>query len=292
MLKRLLGNKQDRRFLMLAMPPALFLIYALVIPVITIIVISFWKTESYVIISDWNIGNYITVFTEPSYYVFFIRSFVTASIVSLTCLIIAWPCAYFIAKYGGRYRLLLVVATAAPFFTGVILRLVAFQALLGPIGLVNILLMNVGLEPLAFLMFTKTAAGIGLTYLYVPFMIVPIYLSLLNFNFELVAAAKVNGANSWSAFWEITWPLNWAGTSVGILLVFIPTLAASITPRFLGGPNGQGFGTLLGHQFNETGTWALGSAMAVVLFFVSFAVVGLVWMTIDLRRTGITKPNN
>jgi ABC-type spermidine/putrescine transport system permease subunit I len=137
-------------------------------------------------------------------------------------------------------------------------------------------------------MYTNVASAIGLVYLWIPFMLVAIYLSLLNFDFGLLEVAKVCGARPWRAFWQITWPLNWMGTAIGIVLVFIPTLAATVTPRFLGGPNGALYGNILEHQFGATGTWALGSAMGVVLFAVSLAAIGLVWKTVNLSRAGFT----
>jgi len=99
-------------------------------------------------------------------------------------------------------------------------------------------------------------------------VVTAIYLSVSNFNFELLEIAKVNGARPWRVFVEITWPLNWIGTVIGVALVFIPSLAESITPRFLGGPDGASVGMILGNQFGTTGTWALGSAMGA--FLISF----------------------
>ncbi len=78
------------------------------------------------------------------------------------------------------------------------------------------------------------------------------------------------------------------GTAIGIVLVFIPTLAATVTPRFLGGPNGALYGNRLEHQFGATGTWALGSAMGVMLFVASLLVIGIIWRTVELRRSGFT----
>ncbi len=179
-----------------------------------------------------------------------------------------------------------------PRFTGVVLRVTAIQHILGPIGLLNMALMTFGLEPIQVLMYSNLASAIGLIYLWIPFMVLAIYLSLLNFNFELLEVAKVNGARPWRAFVEITWPLNWMGTAIGLILVFIPTFAASLTPRFLGGPNGALFGNRLEHQFGATGTWALGSAMGVVLFVASLIVLGLIWRTINLRRVGFTGAGN
>jgi ABC-type spermidine/putrescine transport system permease subunit I len=238
--------------------------------------------------AEWNLGNYRTILGEATYLTFLLRSVVMAVAVSLICLIYAWPCAYLIAKHGGRYRLVLVLLTAAPFLTGILLRITAMQQILGPIGLLNMALTTFGLEPIEALMYTNTASAIGLIYLWVPFMLVAIYLSLLNFDFQLLEVAKVCGARPWRAFLEITWPLNWMGTAIGIVLVMIPTLAATVTPRFLGGPDGALYGNILEHQFGATGTWALGSAMGVVLFLVSLLVIGLLFKSVNLKRAGFT----
>jgi ABC-type spermidine/putrescine transport system permease subunit I len=149
-------------------------------------------------------------------------------------------------------------------------------------------LMTFGLEPIEALMYSNVASAIGLVYLWIPFMVLAIYLSLLNFNFELLEVAKVCGARPWRAFVEVTWPLNWMGTAIGIVLVFVPTLAATETPRFLGGVNGAMYGNILENQFGSTGTWALGSAMGVVLFLTSIAFIAAIWRSVDLRRSGFT----
>jgi ABC-type spermidine/putrescine transport system permease subunit I len=260
----------------------------LLLPLVSIIVFSFWRTESYELIADWNLENYRAVLGDWIYLKFLVKSLVMAAAVSLICLVYAWPCAYLIAKHGGRYRLVLVLLTAAPFLTGIILRVTAMQQILGPIGLVNMAMTSFDLAPIQALMYTNVASAVGLIYLWIPFMLLAVYLSLLNFNFELLEVAKVCGAKPWRAFLEITWPLNWMGTAIGIVLVFIPTFAASVTPRFLGGPNGAMFANRLEHQFGATGTWALGSAMGVVMFAASLAVIALVWRTVNLRRAGFT----
>ena len=281
-------HRPGTRFALLAYPGVAFVCLFILLPILSILIFSFWRTERYVLYPHWNLENYRVLITQPTYWVFLARSLTTATLVSLACLIYSWPVSYFIAKHGGRYRVLLVVALAAPFFTGVVLRVAALQTILGPLGLINMGLMNLGLEPIESLMYTRTAAGIGTGYLFVPFMVTAIYLSLVNFNFDLLEVAKVNGAKPWRAFLEVTWPLNWIGTVIGLVLVFIPSLAESVTPQFLGGPNGASFGMILGNQFGETGTWALGSAMGVVLFAVSFAVIAAMFRTVNLRRSGFT----
>ncbi len=279
---------ESQRFLAMGLPGTLFIVVFLFVPIISIIVFSFWRTEVFEIYPDWNLDNYRVLFSEETYMVFLWRSFATAVCVSLACLIYGWPVAFFIARYGHRYRLLMILALAGPFFTGVILRVSALQALMGPVGAFNMTLMTFGLSPVEAIMFSQFATGIGLFYLYIPFMVTAIYLSLLNFEFDLLEVAKVNGAKPWRAFVEVTWPLNWMGTAIGIVIVFVPCMAASITPIFLGGPNGASFGSVLGKQFGETGTWALGSAMGVILFLVSSGAVLLMWRSVNLQRSGFT----
>jgi ABC-type spermidine/putrescine transport system permease subunit I len=269
-------------------PGALFILFFLLIPLLSIVVFSFWRTESYVLIPEWNLDNYRTLIGERTYLTFLWRSIVMALAVSAICLIYAYPVAYLIAKHGGGYRLILVLLTAAPFLTGIILRVTAIQHILGPIGLVNMALTTFGFEPIEALMYSNVATAIGLVYLWIPFMVLAIYLSLLNFNFELLEVAKVCGARPWRAFVEITWPLNWMGTAIGIVLVFVPTLASTVTPRFLGGVNGAMYGNILENQFGATGTWALGSSMGVVLFVVSLLFIFAVWRSVNLRRGGFT----
>ncbi len=278
-----------KRFWWLVGPGALFLFVFLVIPLITIVIYSFWRTESYTMIADWNLDNYTRLLTDKTYLVFLMRSLVMATVVSLVSLLFSWPIAFYIARYGGKFKIIYLLLTSAPFLTGEILRVTALQQILGPLGLINMALTNFGFEPIEALMYSNVASAIGLTYLWVPFMVLAIYLSLLNFDFDLLEVAKVNGARTWSAFWQITWPLNKTGTAIGVILVFVPTLASSITSKFLGGPNGALYGNILANQFGSTGTWALGSAMGVVLFAVSVLALYLVWKSIgDLKRSGIT----
>ncbi len=276
-------------FWILSAPGAAFLILFLILPLVSIVIFSFWRTESYELIADWNIDNYVTLLTDWTYIKFLLRSLTMATVVSAISLVFAWPVAFFIARYGGRFKLIFLLLTSAPFLTGEILRVTALQQILGPIGVINMAMGAFGFEPIEALMYTSTASAIGLIYLWIPFMVLAIYLSLLNFDFDLLEVAKVNGARPLRAFWEITWPLNRVGSAIGVVLVFIPTLASAITSQFLGGPNGALYGNILARQFGSTGTWAFGSAMGVVLFAISFLVLYIVWKVVgDLKRSGVT----
>ena len=285
---RWLKLSPNSRFLILTAPMVLFLILFFVVPLLSIFVVSFWRTESYQLIVDWNVSNYVDVLTEPSYRTFMIRSLVSALIVSVACVALAWPIAYFVIRYGGRYKLLLVLGLAVPFLTGIVLRVIALQGVLGPIGLLNLGLMKIGLDPIQALTYTKTATVVGQIYLYLPFVTTAIYLSLLNFNFKLLDAAKIFGASNAKAFWQVTWPLNWVGTVIGFALTFVPSLAESVTPRFLGGADGTLFGQAMGSQFSATGTWSLGAAMGVILFFVAAITLFGISRLINIKRSGFT----
>jgi len=268
--------------------PTLFLIVLFVLPLLSMLVLSVWRTENYHIIQDWNLRNYWVIATEGAYLTFLVRSLAMATVVSVICTLIAWPVAYGILLYGGRYRLLLTLGFAVPFLTGEVLRVIALQGLLGPLGLVNGMLMALGSAPLRVIMYTNVASAIGLVYLYLPIVVTVIYLSLLNFDQRLIDAAKIFGASPSRAFFETTWPLNLFGTLIGFALCFIPCLSVTLAPRFLGGPNGTLYGMAMAQQFGESGTWALGAAMGVVLFVVSLLLVSLVAGLLDLRRTGFT----
>ena len=268
--------------------PAAFLILFFIFPLIALVILSFWQTENYKIVREWTTLNYVTLATETAYITFFIRSLVMAICVSVFLVVVSWPIAFFIVRYGGRYKLIFSLLLAVPFLSGEVLRLIALQGMLGPAGLVNGALLKMGAAPLRFIMYSNTASFIAFVYLYLPMVVTTIYLSLLNFDLRLASAASACGAGRIRVFVEIIWPLNLSGTIVGFLLCFIPTLSASLVPRFLGGPNGTLYGMSMAQQFGESGTWALGAAMGVVLVLFSVAALAILSLGVNLRRTGFT----
>jgi ABC-type spermidine/putrescine transport system permease subunit I len=280
---------RNRSKLLVSVGPAtMFLIVFFILPIVSVVVISFWRTESYHIIREWTVMNYVMLLTGGPYMTFLLRSVVTALTVSAASVMVGWPVAYAIMRHGGRYKALLGIGFAIPFLTGDVLRVIALQGVMGPIGLVNQALMAVHLPPLRFLMFTQVATAIGLFYLYLPTVVTAVCLSLLNFDFRLVDASRTFGAGPVRTFFEVIWPLNFIGTASGFALCFIPSLSTALAPRFLGGPNGTLFGMSLAAQFGDTGTWSLGAAMGVLLFLLVLACVAIVGRSIDPKRIGFT----
>lgn len=268
--------------------PTVFLMLFFVLPLVALVILSFWQTENYKIVREWTTANYVTLATETAYVTFFVRSLMMAVLVSIFLVILSWPIAWFIVRYGGRYKLIFSLLLAVPFLSGEVLRLIALQGMLGPAGLINGALMRMGAAPLRFIMYSNSATFIAFVYLYLPIVVTAIYLSLLNFDLRLASAASACGAGRVRVFREIIWPLNLSGTMVGFLLCFIPTLSASLAPRFLGGPNGTLYGMSMAQQFGESGTWALGAAMGVVLVLFSIAALVILSRAVNLRRTGFT----
>ncbi|WP_054004496.1 ABC transporter permease [Cypionkella psychrotolerans] len=268
--------------------PTTFLVLFFVLPLVALVVLSFWQTANYKIVRDWTTLNYVTLATESAYIIFFLRSLLMAILVSVFLVVVAWPIAFFIVRFGGRYKLIFSLLLAVPFLSGEVLRLIALQGMLGPTGLINGALMRLGAAPLRFIMYSNSATFIAFVYLYLPMTVTTIYLSLLNFDLRLASAASACGAGRLRVFSEVIWPLNLSGTMIGFLLSFIPTLSASLAPRFLGGPNGTLYGMSMAQQFGESGTWALGAAMGVVLVLFSIAALVILSLGVNLRRTGFT----
>lgn len=194
------------------------------------------------------------------------RSFALAFGTMIVALAIGLPTAFYIALQPARWRSLLVFLVTIPFWTNLLVRNYAWILLLRDSGLVNNGLIWLGLtdEPVR-LLYTPFAVGVGLTYSFLPFMILPIYASLEKLDLRLVEAAYDLGANKWKALTRIVLPLALPGIAAGSILVFIPALGAYITPELLGGSRQLMIGNLIQGQFGAARNWPFGAALAFVL---------------------------
>lgn len=196
----------------------------------------------------------------------FLRSFVLSAVTTLLALLIGFPTALYMALAPLRYRNLLIFLVTIPFWTNLLVRNYAWILLLRNGGLVESGLQNWGLltGPLNVL-YTPFAIGIGLTYTFLPFMVLPIYASLEKIDFRLVEAAFDLGANRRRALTRIIIPLALPGIVAGAILVFIPCLGAYVTPELLGGSKSLMIGNLIQNQFGAARNWPFGAALAFVL---------------------------
>lgn len=208
--------------------------------------------------------------TEDNLYLFsYLKSIKIAFISTVICLFIGYPMAYGIARAKPRTRNILLMLVILPFWTSFLLRVYAWIGLLGKNGLVNNLLLKIGLieSPVQFL-YTDAAVYLGIVYTYIPFMILPLYVSLQKMDRDLRDAAADLGATPWHSFINITLPLSMPGIIAGCMLVFIPAIGEYVIPSLLGGMDSLMIGRTLFDEFFINRDWPLASAVATVLLII------------------------
>ncbi|MGQ3115129.1 MAG: ABC transporter permease [Hydrogenophaga sp.] len=218
--------------------------------------------------------NYLSIFrTEEGAPLFrtlyidaYLRSIWYALCTAILCLIIGYPFAYFIARSPASVRPALLLMVMLPFWTSFLLRVYAWKGILADQGVLNRLLMSIGLtsEPIPML-YTNVSMLIGMTYVYLPFMILPLYANLVKMDFRLLEAAYDLGTSPFKAFWLITVPLSKAGIVAGFMLVFIPCVGEFVIPSLLGGPENLMIGRVVWDEMFTANDWPRATALAVVM---------------------------
>lgn len=210
--------------------------------------------------------NYVFLLTDKLYAITYLKSVLMALSATALCLLLGFPIAYGIARAESGTRNILLLLIVLPFWISFLLRVYAWMGLLNNYGVINNLLMWLGIteQPIP-MMYTDFAIYIGLVYSYLPFMILPLYATLERMNLDLVEDAQDLGATSSRAFWDITWPLARPGVIAGSLLVFIPATGEYVIPYLLGGPESLLIGRVLFDEFFVNRDWPLAAAVAIVL---------------------------
>jgi putrescine transport system permease protein len=219
--------------------------------------------------SQLDFENYSFIFSDPLYYSAYWSSLKIAAISTFLTLLVAYPVAYGMARAPREWQPTLVMLVILPFWTSFLIRVYAWMGILKKEGLLNLLLMNLGIinEPLT-IMNTNTAVYIGIVYSYLPFMILPLYASLEKINPALLEAAEDLGSPPWKAFWQVTFPLSIPGVLAGCFLVFIPAVGEFVIPDLLGGSETLMIGKTLWNEFFNNRDWPVSSAVAVILLLV------------------------
>ena len=210
--------------------------------------------------------NFAFLLTDKLYAITYARSVFMAAAATLLCLALGFPMAYAIARADAATRGLLLLLIVLPFWISFLLRVYAWMGLMNNYGVINNLLMWLGVinQPIQ-LMYTDFAIFVGLAYSYLPFMILPLYATLERMDLDLIDAAQDLGASRTAAFWDITWPLARPGIIAGCLLVFIPAMGEYVIPYLLGGSESLLIGRVLFDEFFVNRDWPLASAVAIVL---------------------------
>ena len=215
---------------------------------------------------------------EPTPYVqLTVRSINFGVITTLVCLLLGYPIAYFLAQHVPEgHRNLLLALIVLPYWASYLVRVYAIQLLLSKNGLIPSALVTLGFaETRPQLLFTDFAVIVGLVYIWLPFMVLPIYSSIETLDFTLHEAAMDLGADRLDAFRKVTLPLSMPGVVAGSVLVFIPSVGAFVVPNLLGGPDTATIGNFIARQFGSAGNWPLGAAASFVLMVIMLAAIGL-----------------
>jgi len=255
--------------------PLAFIFTLFVVAIGIILIMSFWRSQQFEIIVDWNLGNYLNLLTSNSYQTLLGRSLVMALSVTAFSLVVSYPIAYYISRGIEEQQLPILLLFAAPFFVGTMLRESAHQAIVGPSGLANQFLEAIGVGSSSLFGYGLFQVFLGEVYLWFPFMLLSIYLSLELVDETLEEAAVDAGAGPWTTFWEVTLPLSMPGITIGCVLVFVSSFVSHIPSRFVGGPSGSLIGNTLKDLFGESGAWPLGSALGVFIIVIALLFVGL-----------------
>ena len=196
----------------------------------------------------------------------YLRSLWYALCTAVLCLVIGYPFAYFIARSAPGVRPALLLMVMLPFWTSFLLRVYAWKGILADQGMLNRALMSMGFttEPIQ-LLYTDVSMLIGMTYVYLPFMVLPLYANLVKMDVRLLEAAHDLGASPLEAFWLITVPLSRAGIIAGFMLVFIPSVGEFVIPSLLGGPENIMIGRVVWDEMFISNNWPRASALAVVM---------------------------
>jgi spermidine/putrescine transport system permease protein len=191
--------------------------------------------------------------------------------VSVTSVLLAYPIAYLLALIAGRRKYTLLLVIIVPFLTSYLLRVLAWRVILNPQGVVQSFLRSIDVlgpeEQIRWLFNSQFAVYLVLSYVWVPFVALPIFVSLESLDLQVLEASSDLGASRLRTFWTVTLPLSLPGVVAGFIFVFIPTLGEYVTPQLVGGPPGFMFGSAIQSQFTTGLNWQFGSAMAMFLIF-------------------------
>ncbi|WP_206118977.1 ABC transporter permease [Chromobacterium fluminis] len=264
----------------LSWPPLVYLILFFLVPSLIMVVAAFRNPGDYgglapmyyleegKLVWDLTLDNFYRLVEEPLYIELFIKSAGYAGITTVVCLLMAYPLAWLIARSGKKYRDLMLLLVILPFWSNFLIRIYAWMIILGPQSaftkMLNVVVTSLGFEPVR-LLFTPFAVIVGLVYVHLPFMVLPLYANLEKHDMALLDAAQDLGANVWQRFWRVTWPLSLPGVFAGSALVFIPALGMFAIPDILGGTDSIMIGNLIKQQILDTRDWPFGSVLSIML---------------------------
>jgi len=268
----------------LVLPGVLWLVAFFLVPLAIMAVVSVGSVDpaGHITLANPGLGNY-THALDPEFIPALLRSIWYATATTILSLGIGYPVAYWISRYGGRHKVLLLILVMLPFWTSYLIRTYAWVMILRDNGVLNSLLLDSGLidEPIPILN-TDVSVILGMTYGFLPYAILPLFVSIDRLDFSMVQAARDLYASGRGAFLHVTLPLTMPGIIAAGLLTFIPALGDFVTPSVLGGAQTTTIAKLVQTIFTAGRDWPYGSALGFLLMGVT--IVGTLIALRSLRR--------
>ncbi len=268
--------------------PLLWLLIFFVIPVGFVATYSVGGVHLFPTDGELSIGDWQRFLSGGSiYFSLFWKSVRMSLIVSVTVVLLAYPVAYFLALCTGRRKYVALLLIIVPFLTSYLLRVLAWKVILGDTGVINSFLAWSGVrqpdDPITWLLYSQFAVMIVLAYVWVPFVALPIFVTLDNLDLRLLEAASDLGASRWRTFVRVTLPLSVPGVAAAFVFVFVPTIGEFVTPLLVGGPSGYMFGNAINDLFTRGLDWQSGSVLAMFLLVVIAALMALFGRFVQVR---------
>ena len=252
-------------------PPLLWLVIFFAIPVVLVGLLSVGGIVLFPGDEVWTLSSWKSFLDLDSVYLgLFWKSIKMSLIVSAICVVIAYPIAYFLALGTSKRKYTLLLLIIVPFFTSFLLRVAAWKFILGDQGLINSFFYSTGLRadehPIPQLLYSQFTVMLVLGYVWIPFVALPIFVSLENLDRRLLEAASDLGASRWQAFRRVTLPLSLPGVVAAFVFIFIPTIGEYVTPSLVGGNRGFMFGNAIQDLFGPGFDWTTGAVLSMFLF--------------------------
>ncbi len=272
---------------LLVIPTVAWLSIFFVIPLLIVVAVSFASRTAYgQVFFQLTISNYIR-FLEPLYLSIFAGTLFTAILTTVLTILMGYPLAYYIAQLPKKWQQPALVLAMVPFWINFLIRSYAWVIILRSQGVLNTLLLKIGvIEQPIQLLYNDTAVMLGMVYALLPFMVLPIYVSLEQLDHRLLEAASDLGAKPFTAFRKITLPLTIPGIAAGTILVFISSLGMFVVPDVMGGAKSALIGNLIQNQFLSARDWPFGSALSIVLAVLSLVLIMLYYKALSLQEGG------
>jgi spermidine/putrescine transport system permease protein len=265
-------RKQDW---LLGVPLFIWLITIIVIPILIMFLTSFFTKVNSDIVYKVTLNNYWEFFKKSIYFPILFRTLLLAISVAITAIILGYPLAFWVSRKLKRFRNQLYMLIIVPLWVSYLVRIIAWRTILGRGGVINMILLNLGLikEPLSVFIYNPFAVYIALTHIALPFVFISLFASLEKIPKNLISAAYDLGANGWHTFKNIILPLSMPGVLSGFTMAFVMTLGDYIIPQQLGGPNGIMFSNIIVAQFGLAYNWPLGAALGFIMFTVALVIL-------------------